>query len=342
MTGEPVFKLFACCVPVRGARRSTLCDLQRQLYRFIPNALYEILTEHSGKTLAELEELYGSDSRRQLEEYFQFLTDNDFGFWCNEPDAFPPIEMVWERPERVANAIIDIDIGSSHDYERLIKQLDALGCSALQFRFFCQMGWSGVEAALTPTLASRIRSIDLLIRYDPSWKMEVLEKLCLKHQRISSVFIHSAPEEIVTQVAPFGTSVMYRRESVDSSAHCGFVHPRYFAVNLEFFAEAQKHNTCLNRKLSIDSTGNIRNCPAMARSYGNAADTSLFQALRDPEFSSLWSVGKDQVEICQDCEFRYICTDCRAFTIDPSKPNSKPLRCGYDPYVAKWNCSLSG
>ena len=50
--GEPVFALFACCIPVKGARRSTLCDLQRGSFQFIPNGLYEILTEHAGKTAA--------------------------------------------------------------------------------------------------------------------------------------------------------------------------------------------------------------------------------------------------------------------------------------------------
>ncbi|HEY4572343.1 MAG TPA: hypothetical protein VIJ26_00200 [Thermoanaerobaculia bacterium] len=42
---EPVFQLFACCLPVKGARRSLLCDVQRQAFQFIPNGLYEILTE---------------------------------------------------------------------------------------------------------------------------------------------------------------------------------------------------------------------------------------------------------------------------------------------------------
>jgi len=46
-------------------------------------------------------------------------------------------------------------------------------------------------------------------------------------------------------------------------------------TNLPFFTEAQCHNTCLNRKVCLDAEGNIKNCPAMAKSYGNIKDTSL-------------------------------------------------------------------
>ena len=34
-------------------------------------------------------------------------------------------------------------------------------------------------------------------------------------------------------------------------------------------------NTCLNRKICIDAEGNIKNYPAMAKSYGNIKDTTL-------------------------------------------------------------------
>lgn len=36
------------------------------------------------------------------------------------------------------------------------------------------------------------------------------------------------------------------------------------------------------------------------------------------------------------CEFRYICTDCRAFLVDPRDSRSKPLKCGYNPESGLW------
>jgi len=62
----------------------------------------------------------------------------------------------------------------------------------------------------------------------------------------------------------------------------------------------------------------------------------LHAALARTGFKDLWSINKDQIEVCKDCEFRYVCTDCRAFITDPDNRYSKPSTCTYDPYTAQW------
>jgi hypothetical protein len=47
-------------------------------------------------------------------------------------------------------------------------------------------------------------------------------------------------------------------------------------------------------------------------------------------------VRKDDIEVCKDCEFRYICTDCRIFKNDSNDIYSKPKKCNYDPYTNTW------
>ncbi len=74
----------------------------------------------------------------------------------------------------------------------------------------------------------------------------------------------------------------------------------------------------------------------MAQSFGNIKDTTLQEALDHPDFKKYWNVTKDQVQVCKDCEFRYICTDCRAYLENPEDMYSKPLKCGYDPYTGVW------
>ena len=48
------------------------------------------------------------------------------------------------------------------------------------------------------------------------------------------------------------------------------------------------------------------------------------------------SINKDLIDVCKDCEFRYICTDCRAYIQDKNNIYSKPAKCNYDPYNAEW------
>jgi SPASM domain peptide maturase of grasp-with-spasm system len=102
------------------------------------------------------------------------------------------------------------------------------------------------------------------------------------------------------------------------------------------FTEALQFNTCLNRKISIDVAGDIRNCPSTPISYGNSQTMTLNQAVGKESFKKLWAINKDRVDVCKDCEFRYMCIDCRAHLSDPSNVFSKPAKCRYDPYNAMW------
>ena len=78
----------------------------------------------------------------------------------------------------------------------------------------------------------------------------------------------------------------------------------------------------------------------MPQSFGNIKDTTLEEALNHPEFKKYWNITKDQIEVCKDCEFRHICTDCRAYTerthFQEDIDLSKPLKCGYNPYTNEW------
>lgn len=74
----------------------------------------------------------------------------------------------------------------------------------------------------------------------------------------------------------------------------------------------------------------------MKESFGNIKTTTLQEALAIKGFKKHWNTTKDKIKVCRDCEFRYICTDCRAYTEDPKDSYSKPLKCGYDPYTGAW------
>lgn len=332
-----LFRLFANCVPVRGARRSSICDLQRGRIHLIPNALHEILTTHRDLSLAELLALHPVEEHATLEEYFAFLVEKGLGFWCDAPEAFPELDLSWDAPARVTNAIVDFGPASDHDLASIVRQLDALGCQALQLRFFAEVTEERMDALLAATSQSRLRSIDLLLPDAPWWTPDAVTRLGFRHQRISGVLLHSAPEARHIHVRSGDAQIRYVTRVIDSDAHCGEVHPDYFAVNLSAFTEAQAHNSCLNRKIAVDAGGWIRNCPSMPRAFGHASSDPLAAAVDDPAFRGPWGISRDQVEVCRDCEFRYVCTDCRAHLRDPADPRSKPAKCGYDPYTATWN-----
>jgi SPASM domain peptide maturase of grasp-with-spasm system len=336
MANHHFFRLFACCVPVKGARRSVVCDIQRGSYFFIPNGLYEILTEHGGKTLEAIRAAYGPEDHATIDQYFAYLEEKEAGFWCDDPSRFPALDLSWEAPERISNAIIDVGPEFEQPFAELLAQLDDLGCQAVQVRFFRRCTLLELEALLGACSKGRLRSVEILVAHTPELSPSGLESVCRAHPRLLRLTVYGAPMTEIVPLRGLGVSIWYLEDKLDSPACCGEVHPAYFVANIQLFSEAQRFNTCLNRKLSVDQHGYIRNCPSMPKSHGHVRDTSLHAALARREFRDLWQVNKDQIDVCRDCEFRYICTDCRAYIAEPQDRFSKPSKCTYDPYAAKW------
>ena len=133
------------------------------------------------------------------------------------------------------------------------------------------------------------------------------------------------------------THIYFSPQQIHNEQCCGVISPLYFSMSMATFLEAQRYNTCLHKKISIDRKGRIKNCPSMATNFGSIASTSLEEVLQKTKFREFWEVTKDQTAICKDCEFRYICTDCRAFAAPKQgQLYGKPSKCSYNPYEAKW------
>ena len=76
----------------------------------------------------------------------------------------------------------------------------------------------------------------------------------------------------------------------------------------------------------------------MRKVFGNIHNDNfnLLKIIKTNDFRKFWTVKKDDVDVCKDCEFRYICLDCRAYLSDPNNIYSKPQKCNYDPYNNIW------
>lgn len=339
-----IFMLFANCIPVKGARRSLLCDLQSGRMKLIPNSLYEILTDHKNRPLPTIKAAYDHAYDEQIDEYFAFLADHDWGIWCEDPGEFPDLDLTFETPEQINNAIIDLGADSQHDFSAIVSQLEDLGCRALQIRFFVPFPYQALCDLLEGTALSKLRSIEILIPFDASVEEEQWLNLCRGYPRICRLVVHSAPENrtvhAVDHVDDMGL-LIFHTDVVSSHECCGIIDRVYFTSALETYTEALKHNNCLNKKISVDAKGHIRNCPSMARDYGHIDQVSLKEALGSESFKDPWHIAKDQIQICRDCEFRYVCTDCRAFVREPGNAYAHPAKCSYDPYTATWGKQTS-
>ncbi len=330
--------LYANCIPVRGAKNSIICDLQRNNYVQIPMDLYNILIEHKGKTTEEIKAFYKNQYDEIIDNYFQILIDNEFAFMTETPELFPELSMDWEEPFEVSNAIIDFDEYSSFDWRSAIDQLSDLHCKYIQLRFYHKIDIDRIIEVLTymDEVQSNSIGVDFAFPYPENTKLEDFVVLFQQYKRINNIVLHSSPFGRRVQTMGHSKYLVLMESEIVSERSCGVIDKSLFSIHLKTFTEAKKHNTCLNGKVSIDKRGMIRNCPSMPVDFGNIDKVTLRTAIKDDRFKKYWNLSKNQIEVCKDCEFRYICTDCRAYTLDPAKDNSKPMKCGYDPYTGVW------
>ncbi|NOQ70943.1 MAG: grasp-with-spasm system SPASM domain peptide maturase [Crocinitomix sp.] len=331
------FILYNSCLPVKGAKRSTIYDMQRGVVRFIPNSMFDMLNEFESPTVEEIVVSKGEQHRDTIIEYFDFLLENEFGFFTDTPELFPETDMLWESPNQIINGIIDFNKYSEHNLSKILTEYSNLGCKHLLLRFFDVSNISKLDEHLVCISKSRIQSMEILFKYHSALKNEDVIFLCKNNSRISNFIVHSAPEDV--SICKSGENsafdFMLTTEEVNSSDHCGHVGTHQFSISQDSILESLSYNSCLNRKISIDVHGEIKNCPSMQKSYGNVKETSLNSVALLPLFQKLWKVTKEQIDTCKTCEFRYICTDCRAFH-DSDMSTAKPKKCNYNPESMIW------
>lgn len=335
-----VFVLHPSCLAVAGHAAGLICDLRRSQYVQVPKTLVEVLQDHPQPTWQELLDDYADEEI--LKSYFEFLVAQEYGFWTSTPECYPAMKVDWDHPALITNAIIDYGTGSKHDYRSLIRQLDALGCEQLELRFFTPIEKAALDEILRETNATDFLGVQLLLQAEGVPSPDWLAMLCEQYPRVNTIILSGAAEEGMSLVGKKGqphqglSHLISTTQVLGSDTHCGVVHPEYFSVNATAAREALSHNSCLNRKLGIDEKGYIRNCPSMPQQFGHHKEVKLAEAIAQQEFQSVWGITKDQVAVCQDCEFRYICTDCRAHRVDEGNPLAKPAGCSYDPYTVTW------
>lgn len=172
--------------------------------------------------------------------------------------------------------------------------------------------------------------IELPFQYYQDYEIEPFQS----YKRVIGLKFNSSPkDEVYTSTSLqiiFGTSKFNNRL-------CGQVSKHYFSFNRYHIELAKHKNSCLFKKIYISKEGNIKNCPSMSENFGNIKDTTLAETFEKPDIKKYWNIKKDKIHVCKDCEYRYICTDCRAYVEAPKDILSKPLKCGYNPYSGEWS-----
>jgi SPASM domain peptide maturase of grasp-with-spasm system len=316
-----VLKLFPNVIPVKGYNRSLLMDLQSGQPYLVPNDLLDYLEQ---------------GSEEEIIEYRTFITDNELGILMDADLAagLTPLPLNHYPVSKISNAILELDEHSSWDLSLVLNQLDELGTQFIEIRFLDYRSvvsrWKTIQQA---TEGTTIESIQVFLPFSKELKKFLDEHLKERFFRLGMIVVYNAPSGFELE-SRFYNLLFTSQESV-SHENCGTVSMESFVINTQGYTRNRNYNSCLAHKVSVDKNGSICNCPSLNQTYGQVGATALQEVVARKAFQSQWELTKDQVPICSVCEFRWICTDCRAFTTAGIE-NGKPSKCTYNPFISLW------
>jgi len=310
--------------------------MQRGKYYTVPLTLVSFINEVSSTPLTSILSNLDHSEKAIAEEYMSFLIENELIFNCPNDlvENFPEISTDYHFPAYISNAVIETaDVTRSY-LSIIFKQLAKLLCFNIVLVIKCNLDKTQLEEILKMLDELEPYDVGLVLNSNLDLDFPALKS---KYNFLTSFTFHTTSIEPNSKYdSSLALNIVYTDKDFTDHRHCGIVDASFFTLGLPHYTESQHHNTCLNRKVAVDAEGNIKNCPSMKESYGNIKDTTLEEAINKPGFKKYWNIKKDEITKCKDCEFRHICTDCRAYIDNPDDIYAAPLKCGYDPYTCEW------
>ncbi len=337
------FILSSSCVITKGYNRSLIHDFSRNSSNLISNEYFDLIEYLDRKKIEDVISEVEDDSKDFFFDFLNFMYDNEYALFVNDIELFPKkSDELHDSNVILKDCIIEID--NNTDFELFVnnlKQLDQLNCENIQIWFKGRMNSKDIVNYLDLINDYDFLCVELIIEYADNTQREYFINIIDKYASVSKIFLFNSSEAYIyeyiseheNQHPMLMGQIIYINHPLDAN-NCGIINFESLSFGVETqFKINKKFNGCLYKKLAIDSEGNIKNCPYITNKVQH---NNLKEALSDEDFKKLWFIKKDDIEICKDCEFRYNCTDCRAFTIENSI-YTKPIKCNYNPYTNEWN-----
>ncbi|MFX0011291.1 MAG: SPASM domain-containing protein [Candidatus Hermodarchaeota archaeon] len=105
---------------------------------------------------------------------------------------------------------------------------------------------------------------------------------------------------------------------------------KFERVSQSFYIFNKHFNSCWGRRIAIDKNENVKPCIYSNYKIGNLKIDKTNDIIENAV--KLWKITKTQIKKCKQCEFKYVCFDCReiAFRKNNNLYSPNP-NCNYDP-----------
>lgn len=348
-TAQDYLVLLETCQITEGLNRNILID-------YAHDGIYDLEREHvqlldmlkTNPILKVQEEFEDEESRKNFKEFLKFLISQEMAFVTPHPEKFPNISKHLHNDSlRIIDSIIEVSSTTRmEDIDKFCYEISELGCQEI-------VVWLVNDPI---AIASIKKVLDILGKHGFSYievhgthtgEMTLREtawSLVEQYASLKRLYLYSSDKanrvDVVNQVNGFAPmslgEIIHVKEDFEDGKCCGQIHfnsldfSGYWVANMLL-----KKNGCLYKKISLTKNGTIMNCPCLNVAYGHIQDTVVKDVIQSKKFRLWGDIKKDDIHVCKECEYRYNCTDCRAFRLS-SDILSKPSKCKYNPRTSTW------
>ena len=328
------YHLFSTCILVNGCNRSCIYDLQRGDFDYIPNSLFEILNNTKNITFEKLLNSYDNqEDKENLAEYFNFLYENEYIFFSKlDNSLFPALPIKFNRPYRISTLVIDIDNTDLESLQIIKENIINSKVECLVIRII-NSDYENILSTLSTFDGIPTRIIQLFISKNVAIDNSQIDNILEVNNR-TSLIIKSTDDEEYQKDFLKGHFISTNRDIINN--RIGIKDVSDFAINMDLYIESKLHNSFYNKRTYINSNGDIFRHEYDEKCFGNIADVEIRDILNNEEFKEYWNIKKDEIEVCQNCEYRYMCTDNRLPIKKTNNLWGFDKECNYNPYTSTW------
>lgn len=322
--------LLPSVVIVNGKSKSAVFNMDAGKYDSIPSSWGLFLTSVSQQRsiaidiFTEEALLYSIDPLEMRE----FLLFNNLAI---ESDFSIPFQNTtlsnWDIPFEFESLIVDAN--TENDSLKFIELLPNFRLSRFtQVRLFFKSSLLHLRQVIAKLVAKGYFNIEFIVNYSNNEQLSNYLKLLDDYPfHLSKIILMGAERDEMC-----GKRMVLNKKVLSNCSACGIISEILLSINIETYAKYLRGNTCLWKKISVSSNGDVKHCPSMSFSYGRLGEIDFLDVKKDSRYKLFSEIKKSEIPICCDCEYRVFCTDCRCYIVNPLDIYSKPRKCRYSPY----------
>lgn len=321
---------------VHGFSRSCIYDLERNNYELIPSNLAKALEENNGKKLRTLLDKNPKEDRFY---WISFLLEKEFILLFDSQDLtkfFTPMGMDnWDNPYDFTSIVVQTTNGQLPSFNSafshvLIRSLKIVSLSDVNL--------TSLEQLLEQIDHSTISGVQIVTQFSDKENLQYFKNLATQNPRVDHIILHTAPydEKSVTGDWNMGDVFCTR---LPAKFEGEIKSEATFSINGQLYLESKAKNSFYYKKVFVDHLGHLRHHPNSSETFGNTssiAPEELKNLANLDSFTTNWNTSKDQIDVCDDCEFRHMCVSSQIPRQRHDGTTYFEKECRYNPYLNKW------